>query len=426
MFKTLIKFIAAVVLAVCLPVMATAQKNAQPLTNADVLEMLKAQLPESTIVLAIEQATGNFDTTPQALILLKKQGATQKILDAVLKAKATGSNTGGVRTPKTNVQEPENFGVFFFLDASGSLKQLERINGRASASSREFGSFEIKGANSPVRIAPDQNHRFVIRLANGIDPGKIEMLRFYLKEGKRMINFTISGNRAVPIEAKSPTSSGKFPFNITKFGESSYQLAPPQALSAGEYCFSTPNEASTEVFCFGVDGNSTTAAGGNVGAGDDEFESIGNVVLVDDGKRTEMKYSLTNMSSGGTILGAKVKAILTGSRAQLRVSNTSPEFLVRVPGNLNPSDYVALVKLDAKSDRREVEIGKASVGILSVKSKSGFSKNSIVPITLEEITGKESGGFKFYRVKTASPVSANEYALVIQGAQFFDFGVDTN
>lgn len=63
---------------------ATAQSVRPPLTNADVISMLDAQLPESTIVLAIQNSGGDFDTSPQSLILLKNKGATARILDAML------------------------------------------------------------------------------------------------------------------------------------------------------------------------------------------------------------------------------------------------------------------------------------------------------------------------------------------------------
>jgi hypothetical protein len=61
----------------------TAQKAKNIMTNADVIEMVKAELPESTIVLAIQQCDPNFDTSTKALIELKKQGVTQKVMDAM-------------------------------------------------------------------------------------------------------------------------------------------------------------------------------------------------------------------------------------------------------------------------------------------------------------------------------------------------------
>jgi hypothetical protein len=420
-------FFVAILLLFCS--LATAQQKKKPMTNADVVAMIKAELPENTVILAIQQSTPNFDTSPNTLIQLKKQGITPKILDAMLQAQAEISNseTKQSSNSKTTVKEPDNIGVFYSLGENDSLKPLERLSGRAYRAAGANAIFEISGNRSSLRLNSNQKQNFVIRLANGIDPNKIDLVRMYLKDGKRAVNIVISGNLGYPSEAKSPTSSGKFPINISKFGESSYKLTPQQILVGGEYCFSTPNENSTEVFCFGLDGDSNAIVD-STPSNDAESEMINGVILVDGAKQIEMKYSVMNMSAGGSVFsGAKVKAVLNGNHAQLRITNTSPVFLLGIPENLNPSDYVALVKLDVKSDRREITINKTSAGIMSVKSKSGFPKDSLIPITIEEVTGKESGaGYKLYRVKIVSPIPANEYSLAILGQQFFDFGIDVS
>jgi hypothetical protein len=69
----------------------TAQKAKNTMTNADVVEMVKAGLLESTIVLAIQQSEPNFDTSAKALIELSKQGVSQKSLDAMLQTQPTKS-----------------------------------------------------------------------------------------------------------------------------------------------------------------------------------------------------------------------------------------------------------------------------------------------------------------------------------------------
>ena len=63
------------------------------LTNADVVEMLRAELPESTIVLSIQQSKTDFDLSPDGLIKLKKDGATQSVLDAMLRSSPAGPGT---------------------------------------------------------------------------------------------------------------------------------------------------------------------------------------------------------------------------------------------------------------------------------------------------------------------------------------------
>jgi len=75
-----------------LMILASAFAFAQekPLTNSDVVAMVKAGLPESTIILNIERSQSKFDTSAQALIELNKSGISAKILDAMIAAKQTG------------------------------------------------------------------------------------------------------------------------------------------------------------------------------------------------------------------------------------------------------------------------------------------------------------------------------------------------
>src|SRR5437867_1580008 len=51
----------------------------KPLTNADVLQMVKAGLAEGVIVAAIQSSPANYDTSPTALIDLNKQGVSAKV-----------------------------------------------------------------------------------------------------------------------------------------------------------------------------------------------------------------------------------------------------------------------------------------------------------------------------------------------------------
>jgi hypothetical protein len=85
---------------------ASAQSVKQPLTNADVISMLEAQLPESTIVLSIQNSGGKFDTSPQSLILLKNKGATARILDAMLNP-AKSTTTQSVPQPVISKPKPK-------------------------------------------------------------------------------------------------------------------------------------------------------------------------------------------------------------------------------------------------------------------------------------------------------------------------------
>jgi len=54
------------------------------LTNADVIKMIHAGLPESVIAREIRISPANFVVTPAAMIQLRRQGASEAILHAML------------------------------------------------------------------------------------------------------------------------------------------------------------------------------------------------------------------------------------------------------------------------------------------------------------------------------------------------------
>src|SRR5713101_5639221 len=60
----------------------------KPLTNDDVLQMVKAGFQESMIIKTIEANDANFDASVQALMDLKNTGVSQAIIEAMLAAEA--------------------------------------------------------------------------------------------------------------------------------------------------------------------------------------------------------------------------------------------------------------------------------------------------------------------------------------------------
>ncbi len=71
-----------------------AQQAQKPLTNDDVIKMVKGGLPESVVVAAIQSSPAKYDTSPDGLIKLQKAGVTPNELNAVMAASAKGSAAG--------------------------------------------------------------------------------------------------------------------------------------------------------------------------------------------------------------------------------------------------------------------------------------------------------------------------------------------
>jgi len=81
----------ALVLAMLVP-FGFAQQAAKPLTNDDVVSMVKSSLPEEVILNALQANDTNFDTSAGGLIALKNAGISSKLMSAMLAAAAAKKN----------------------------------------------------------------------------------------------------------------------------------------------------------------------------------------------------------------------------------------------------------------------------------------------------------------------------------------------
>ncbi len=67
-----------------------AQPPKKSVTNTDVVNMTKAGLSDEVTIAAIQGATVDFDTSADALVGLKRQGVTDRVIAAMLKARSQG------------------------------------------------------------------------------------------------------------------------------------------------------------------------------------------------------------------------------------------------------------------------------------------------------------------------------------------------
>jgi len=109
------------------PGLVFAQSN-KPLSNDDVVQMVKGGFDESTTITAIESADTSFDNSVQALMALKAAGVSEKVISAMLaatKKKAEAAKPAAAAaapTPAANPDVPEDMGVYTKL--KGSLVEM--------------------------------------------------------------------------------------------------------------------------------------------------------------------------------------------------------------------------------------------------------------------------------------------------------------
>jgi hypothetical protein len=81
--------------------LSAGQQSQKPLTNDDVIAMVRKKVPESVIVSAIQAGPGKFNTSTNELIRLNAAGVTEKELNAILADSGKGTS-GAAPTPATN------------------------------------------------------------------------------------------------------------------------------------------------------------------------------------------------------------------------------------------------------------------------------------------------------------------------------------
>src|SRR4051795_10643365 len=83
-----------------------AQGQAKAMTNDDVVAMVKAELPEDTIISAIGAQDTNFDSSALALVALKKEGVSAKVMDVMLAAAKKRRESTTTATTSTAAPTP--------------------------------------------------------------------------------------------------------------------------------------------------------------------------------------------------------------------------------------------------------------------------------------------------------------------------------
>jgi hypothetical protein len=96
-------FLLALLLALPARFLAQAPTD-HALTNADIARMIKAGIPESIIVREIQMSRTDLGTSPAALIELRKEGALESILGAVLDSRSGASSSLATALPSANAR----------------------------------------------------------------------------------------------------------------------------------------------------------------------------------------------------------------------------------------------------------------------------------------------------------------------------------
>jgi hypothetical protein len=169
----------------------------KPLTNADVIEMSRAGVPESTVILAIQKTPVKFDVSAEGILALHAAGITEPVLNQMLRAGAPKTQSGssfGVATGSFPVKDAAGKTVRF----SAWIKTENVRDGYAGLWWRvdgpgEGASSQLAFDNSQFRFIdgkPDANNG-TIRGATGTTPWTLYEFEIPVGKTASNINFGV-------------------------------------------------------------------------------------------------------------------------------------------------------------------------------------------------------------------------------------------
>ena len=185
-------------LFLALAAFAQTGKQPKPLTNADVLEMSRAGVAESTILLAIQNTPAKFDVSSEGILALHAAGITEPVLNQMLRAATPQKQSGpafGVATGSFPVKDAAGKTVRFSAwiktenVRDGYAGLWWRVDGPGEGNNRPTLAFD----NSQARFvdgAPDANNG-TVRGATGTTPWTLYEFELPVDKTASNINFGV-------------------------------------------------------------------------------------------------------------------------------------------------------------------------------------------------------------------------------------------
>lgn len=185
--------------------------------------------------------------------------------------------------------------------------------------------------------------------------------------------------------------------------------------------------------------NGGSAAGGaRQGSGIGDRMNPEEILLVQAGQQTRMRYMPATIRTASRAMGFggfATYSVLNGSRANLRLTERQPTFIIAVPGNAQPESYLTLASFAVRrNDTREVMVGG---GYMTYST--GINRDRVIKTigTAATDQSRAPDGFRIYELRPEQPLPPGEYALVTYNSQirvagffaagtdsYFDFGID--
>jgi hypothetical protein len=271
------------ILAICFLLVCQILPAQKPLDNTSIIRLLKAGLSEDLIVSAVNESLGHYDTSANGLIALKRAGATDKVIAAIVNAHlkdekpkifpprtvalssaapssaAPSSADPGSPTPVPLAPPAvvpaipaavDSVGVYY-KDKVGSWQEVntEVVNFKTGGVLKQLATVGIvKGdlngliGGRKSRLDLNAPATFILYVPEGRSPGEYQLLRLHeTGEGREFRSLT-----GGVVHVSGGAIRDTVDFTSRKLGPRVYQIILPAEIGKGEYGFLPPMDTVSE------------------------------------------------------------------------------------------------------------------------------------------------------------------------------------
>lgn len=229
--------------------------SAKSLSNQDVLDLIKGGFSDELIVARIVVASSkSFDLSTTALLALKKVGASERVIQAMLTGGEPGKSSSSAASPGVGSAGREA-GIYLAQDGKWILLEPTVFSGGKSggrlASIATYGLAKsnwkaiVRSPYANQRVSDGQPvFNFLFERGGGVSTnsafgGATSPSEFVLAKMKATPNERelIVGEFGVWVSNTGPRSKDTVPLTIERLSQGLYRVTPAEVLTEGEYCF---------------------------------------------------------------------------------------------------------------------------------------------------------------------------------------------
>ncbi len=248
----------AVVAVMALSLPAATSLAQEVLTNDSVIQMIKAGLPESVVISKIRSTATKFDLRTESLVSLKKNGVSDKVLEAMMApgSPATGTQVAAPTPAAAATGSLRDRDVIYQI-IGGKYVELFPTSANLETNMVFFQSKSevvLEGRKAKYRIS-DKQPVFL----STYGPTDAPLVKLKPGDSNDDRNLKISSGAFMPFggtQKMGVRNEDKIATNIERDARGFYKVTPAEPLPPGEYGFILASGFGAgvgKIFDFGID-----------------------------------------------------------------------------------------------------------------------------------------------------------------------------